>query len=69
MRALCGAIITAGALIGLGLTASELGRIGQHQQIGITVRQTSDPDRGFHHLSDAFGIQAIGGRARRPAVR
>jgi hypothetical protein len=40
MRALCGAIITAGALIGLGLTA--LG-IGTRYQIGTNLDGTKGP--------------------------
>ena len=41
MRALCGAIIAAGALVGLGLAAVGIGT--RYQGFGQVITNTSDP--------------------------
>jgi len=50
MRALCGAIITAGALIGLGLTAVGIGT--RYQGFGQVVGSGSDVKYTFFRFQD-----------------
>ena len=58
MRALCGAIITAGALIGLGLTALAFGtRYGQ--TVGLDRTSDGEIVPQFCILSDEFGMMTF----------
>jgi hypothetical protein len=63
MRALCGAIITAGALIGLGLTAFGIGTRyqGLHQQDpqGNLLMRDRDGNVVPHDSKDSIGAMSI----------
>lgn len=58
MRALCGAIITAGALIGLGLTALAYGI--RYQDFGPTLNPTSNQMYGVPSLILILVVLIVG---------
>jgi len=55
MRALCGAIIAAGALIGLGLTAQGIGTRYQADPASSLVKKAAAKDEDSEKSSDATG--------------
>jgi hypothetical protein len=53
MRALCGAIITAGALIGIGLAAVGFGlRYGRYEPLTAVVASSATPAPMYLHQTD-----------------
>jgi len=57
MRALCGAIIAAGALIGLGLTSMGIGNRYAYDPATTVVKTDSDDDKGKQPEKQPFMVR------------